>query len=60
MIKLSQAPVDESELGSISAHEQEGYNDGIDLAVFVINHNIVGFDISVHDAVGMAKVKGLA
>ena len=60
VVEFGQTPINEAQLGFSKISKRIPVNDRMtNFAVFVINHHVVRFDISVHDPFGMAIVKSL-
>lgn len=59
VVELSKTPVDESQLVRVSMNVKHVGCGGADLALFMIDHDVVRFDVSVHNTLAVAEVQGL-
>jgi len=59
VIELSKTPINQSQLRELAC-EPLFRSDKTHLSVLVIDHNIVGLDISVHKTLAMTKVQSLS
>jgi hypothetical protein len=60
MIEFGQTPIDEAQLQrNMFKGPLELRRISTDLAMFMIDHNIMGLNITMHDALGMTIVKCL-
>ena len=57
MVELCQSPVDEAELNWADQRCLRQFRDDTHLPLFVVNHDVVWLDISVHDASRMTEVE---
>ena len=59
MVKFRETPVDKAQLETVSGQAPPWAQKQTYLSILVINHNIVGLDISVHYALAVAEVQRL-
>ena len=59
MVEFSEPPINKPKLQRRSINAEKGTIAGADLSSFMIDHNIVRLDISMHDTTGMTEVESL-